>query len=240
MLIIHPAIPISPEFLVTVNDWLHHPAVTYDHQNPVAREKSGTGEMIVDIKNRDFILDNNHVTIVEYYGALVNGRGRWNDLPYPLTLFEVTEGQQTRFRVASTGVEYSFEISVDGHKMDIVAVDGSDIHSIRVDSFMIHTGETIDFKLVTNQTPGRYWMRAVTIRQGVGPNPQADGIVKGVKAIISYAGTNVTGDPSSSERICSSDAPCRVFGCPYGNQPVSHNKTCIGQNNLMTYMFTHQ
>ena len=65
-----------------------------------------------------------------------------------------------RFRVAHTGVELPYEVSVDGHVLTLVATDGYDVAPILVDVILINPGETVDFEISANQTSGKYWVRA--------------------------------------------------------------------------------
>ena len=230
MLVIHPTVPSTPEFLVTVTDWLHFDAVRYERQNPFRAVKPGSGEMTNNFPPfADFMADNSFVNVVKYYGALINGRGRWQDRPFPLSEFRVKRGQNNRFRLANVGLENSFEIFVDGHQMDVVAVDGNEIVPVReVDFILIHTGETVDFEINADQPSARYWIRAVIRRVGVGPYPTPDGLTKGVYAMLHYDDSHSTGDPTTNEKLCSAVAQCSVFNCLYKDHPTDKNKICTG------------
>jgi len=114
--------------------------------------------------------------------------------------------------------------------MTLIALDGYDIQPLSVDSFFILTGESIDFLLVPDQDTaqsGRYWLRARTLgvvrEQDVPLNKTYEG-----KAILAY--DNETGtDPTSSERSCTTEKPCRIFSCPsssYYNENTF--LTCMG------------
>ncbi len=117
----------------------------------------------------------------------------------------------------------------------MVATDGAEIDPLEVTSAIIHPGETMDLEVHTNQSEGSYWIRAQTLREGVGgdiifgevPNPQVDDKVREVKAILRYQGSNFTKDPTTSAHTCSEKAPCKVFNCPFPAYPHSHNKQCI-------------
>ena len=65
-----------------------------------------------------------------------------------------------RFRVAHTGVELPYEVSVDGHVLTLVATDGYDVTPLLVDVILINPGETADFEISANETCGKYWVRA--------------------------------------------------------------------------------
>ena len=118
-------------------------------------------------------------------------------------------------------------VSIDRHKMRVVALEGVDIEPLSVDSFMIFVGESVDFEMDANKAGGQYWMRAVTLRHGKGRNPVPDGIINGVKAILRYGDVVGDAEPTSTPRDCTSSQPCRVFNCPFGGYPDSENKICI-------------
>ena len=66
---------------------------------------------------------------------------------------------QYRFRVAHTGVELPYEVSIDGHVLTLVATDGYDVTPLIVDVILINPGETADFEISANQSHGKYWVR---------------------------------------------------------------------------------
>ena len=68
-----------------------------------------------------------------------------------------------RFRVAHTGVEVPYEVSVDGHVLTVVATDGYDVTPLNVDIILMSPGETVDFVISANQTAGKYWVRAAVM-----------------------------------------------------------------------------
>jgi len=47
-----------------------------------------------------------------------------------------------------------------------------------------------------------------------------------VKAILSYDNDDQT-DPTSSERPCVAEKPCRIFNCPFAVYTPAHNRTCL-------------
>ena len=60
---------------------------------------------------------------------------------------------------------FGFKISIDGHKLNIIATDGHDVEAKAVDSFMIYSGERYDFYIEAydSDNAGNYWVRAETI-----------------------------------------------------------------------------
>jgi len=145
----------------------------------------------------------------------------------PLTVFNVTSGQAYRFRVANTGCERGYLMGVDGHTLRVVALEGIEMAPLSVDSFIVFPGESLDFEMDASKSVGQYWMRAVTLRVGKGRDPQPDGIINGVKAIVRYGDVSGDVEPTSTPRDCTSAQPCRVFNCPFGGYPASEHKVCL-------------
>jgi len=174
-------------------------------------------------------VDGTPVATFAYDSTLVGGRGRWSeDLLYPLTEYQLTAGVETRFRLVCASIEYAYEIQADGHSMTVLASDGYDIQPLSVDSFIVLPGEAIDFLLVPDQDTaqsGRYWLRVRTM--GVKYKDdifQPWKVMHEGKAILAY--DNETGtDPTSSERSCTAEKPCRIFNCPFASYQEELNRT---------------
>ena len=152
-----------------------------------------------------------------YQSSLFDGRGRWEDQPFPLKEYIVKSGQRYRFRMVNSGHVFPFIVHIDEHPLTIVASDGGDIQPLAVESFFIFVAESIDFEIDANQTPGRYWIRADTQCSG-----------KFARGILVYEGfENETVDPTSQPIECTSTSPCSVFNCPFGRFPDGNNRTCV-------------
>lgn len=227
IVIVHEHPPKLPSYGVTIIDWLHDDVVTLDVQNPYHLHKKGTGDLDLYYMDRDYMVDNNELSIMRFVSALINGRGRYDDKPYPLTEFQVVRGQRYRFRVVHAGAEYPFAISIDHHKLDVVASDGDEYEPINVDSFVLLPGETTDFEVTLSKSPGLFWFRASTLRKGRGWKPEEDGVEKGGKAIIRYVGVSSDDEPTTTPRTCTKQSPCVMFNCPFAMFPPESWTTCI-------------
>jgi len=193
---------------------------------------SGSGDLQYSRDTREFSVEGIPIASFTYVSSLLGGRGRWpEDLPYPLSEYQLTVDVETRFRLVNAGNEYSYEVLADGHSMTLIALDGYNIQRLSVDSFIINTGEASDFLLVPDQDTaqsGRYWLRARTLGTKIGPNGELQpwNVTHEVKAILAY--DNETGtDPTSSERSCTAEKPCRIFNCPFASYPDELNRTCL-------------
>ncbi|XP_050689370.1 uncharacterized protein LOC126981839 [Eriocheir sinensis] len=102
------------------------------------------------------------------HNILVNGKGpyqafkkgREEEAFTPLHEVTVTPGTRHRFRVMSNSVRNCpIVVSVDQHKLLIIASDGHPIQPVEVESFTIYGGERWDFVLTADQDPGAYWMK---------------------------------------------------------------------------------
>ena len=204
--------------------------------NPYDPILRGTGEASLYVLDRDYSVDGNELSAMAYQSTLLGGRGRSNDDALPLATYDVTSGSRFRFHVVHPGAEFTYEIMVDGHMLDIVALDGHDIVAISVDSFIINPGERVEFEIDANQPLDLYWIRAELIRHGVGLPPIEDGIIKGANAVLRYV-TDATSnsntsdmDPTSSRRNCTADNPCTVFNCPFLGYAEHQHKQCLTLN----------
>lgn len=94
----------------------------------------------------------------------INGHGSFggNNLrPY---VFNVRRGKRVRFRVISAAAMYGFRVSVDDHRITLIAADGLDIIPRVVDGFIIYPAERYDFVLQTTvHSPADLWIRAETM-----------------------------------------------------------------------------
>ena len=92
---------------------------------------------------------------------LINGKGRnRNGTQTPYATFHVRSGFRYRFRVVSPGFTLCpIEVSVENHKLTLIASDTHAIQPIEVDSFVVHEGERFDFVLNANQKSGVYQMK---------------------------------------------------------------------------------
>ncbi len=153
---------------------------------------------------------------------LINGRGRFGDNHVPLTIFEVYSGNKYRFRVVNTGANLPIEISIDQHKIVVIATDGGAIWPIVSDTIMIFAGETMDFELTANQMSGIYWVRVKGKHGSHSINE---------KAILWYKMENGHfNEPISEPKQCAMHDKCIYFNCPPATFPAGLNKTCISMS----------
>ena len=74
-------------------------------------------------------------------GDLINGRGQFEDINSPLPWFNVTDNDTyVGFHLMNPGVEYSYNISIDHHKMEIIGLGIGDVDSIPVDAIYLNPG----------------------------------------------------------------------------------------------------
>ncbi|XP_015127595.1 laccase-4 [Diachasma alloeum] len=109
---------------------------------------------------------------VHGYGLTINGRGahikfslfegasHWT----PREIFRVDGGKRYRFRaIFNTAIYCPVQVSIDGHKMLIVASETGIFDPVEVDTFIMNGGERYDFVLTTDKAPGNYWIRYRTL-----------------------------------------------------------------------------
>jgi FtsP/CotA-like multicopper oxidase with cupredoxin domain len=214
----------GPDYLVTINDFYHKEvSVMYSTNTHVC----GNGAVGASLKPANYTggcaVDGTNLVPSIYVSALFGARGRWQGQPFPLAQYTVAAGTTRRFRIVHSGFWFPLEVSVDGHRLRIVASDSGPIQPIEVDAFDIMPGERIDFELDANQSPGRYWMRA---------RPTC--ISDEVRAILVYDSVSTTADPTTTPSPCTVDSPCTVFNCPVPRYPNGSTRKCVTLNDIQS------
>uniref|UniRef100_H2YGT3 ferroxidase n=1 Tax=Ciona savignyi TaxID=51511 RepID=H2YGT3_CIOSA len=129
-------------------------------------------------------------------GMLINGKGEHgyqkngSTVYTPMMKYTVESLKRYRFRVINNAAVFCpFELSVDGHQLNIIATDGIDVTSHTVTS-LVGGGERFDFVLNANQTPSSYWVRI----QGL-----ADCRNSSQRAVLWYNGTTTQRPTSTAD-----------------------------------------
>ena len=213
-------------YLYKVQDWYHENANFIRITHPYSHPYKGSGDAVSFFMNVDRSVDGMELSAMTYDSTLVNGQGRSLDNTMPLATYNVTSGQRYRFHVINIGAEYSYEISIDSHMLNVVALDGQDIETVRVDSVILSPSERVDFEIEISDDLDKYWFRADTLKYTEGSSV----VNQGEKAIIRVEGA--LGDPVSTKRECTMDDPCTIIGCPFEGYPTSHFKTCLSLDDL--------
>ena len=177
-----------------------------------------------------------------FVAGLINGKGRHYSVPYnrsSVTIYEVEQGETYRFRMIHTGTHYAFRLSIDNHKLKVMATDGYLIQPVEVDYIAIQSGERYDFLLEANKTSANYWIKAETFEINIGDStaPPYDFHDHKAEAILHYAGSD---RPTASEyenipsspRECTQENPCTILNCPIGQFHPAYNVECISIDSL--------
>ena len=220
MLIIHKVAPQLPYFPVIVEDWRHEDGLSYGVTLPPVG--SGANLWTLPPPIGDFV-DTTINTIVIYVSGLINGRGRYNTTQeLPLTVFKVTHGQRYRFRVVNAAADFFYQVTIDDHKLTVVAVDGIEVRPIAVYGVILLVAERVDFVVDMDQPVGRYWMRARTLNDVLSGKELQETL-----AIIEYEGGPDNGDPTTSFMTCTPAVRCVLFNCPFKFYPPIYNTDCV-------------
>ena len=206
------------EHIMQIQDWNH------DWDSETSQNKMLTG--IYD--NRQIwygaqSLDSSFFTLFRLQSVLINGKGRYYDPDTgirnetPLTVYRVTPGQKYRFRVIGTGTLHPFRVSIDNHKLTIIASDGYDLEPVVAESFIINPGERFDFEIDATQNIGNYWVRGISLEKEMNYHI--------AEAILRYDGAPDE-EPLTKRQNCSAIDPCLVINCPFRYYPDPYT-TCI-------------
>ncbi|KAL5638879.1 hypothetical protein ACGC1H_003291 [Rhizoctonia solani] len=111
------------------------------------------------------ILASRNITRQRPDSATINGKGRFDpdNMPAnPDTLYtlKVQRGRRYRMRVINSSAIASFRVSMQGHKLKVIAIDGVSTKPYDVDAFDILAGQRVDCVLEANQIPDTYWINA--------------------------------------------------------------------------------
>ena len=213
-------------------DWYNENAGQASMKNAKNRLNPGTGEDMDDERHQEKGSDGAVVSKFTYGSTLINGRGRRNGaIPtLPLTEYLLNPKRTYRFRCVNSGPERGYQISIDQHKLTVVALDGVDIEPLEVNTVVMFSGERIDFTITTNNVESKsFWLRVRALSEGAGVDLGSTGTIHGENAIVRYKGDpNSDDDPTSSPLPCTEDDPCLVLNCPFGGFASAENKICIG------------
>lgn len=185
--------------------------------------------------NSTKVSDGTFIALFPYWSGLINGRGRRGDIPTPLNVFSVMANSMYRFRVIGTESVYNHMISIDGHRLTVIATDGRNVEPFEVDYIVVHAGERYDFLIntINNDDQPGYWIRAQTLEVDLPP-----GTDHSARAILTYGRedsldwrnsySNVPEPPSP----CTTESPCTVLNCPFERFALSSDMVCISLLNL--------
>ena len=171
----------------------------------------------------------------------------------PLAVFNVTEGNITRFRLIGAQSAYAFRFSIQGHKMTLLSSDGIPVQETKssqmgLDYIVINSGERYDVLVQANLpsqsiATGNYWMIAETLE-----DPDFLGrrgyCIKGHRAyaLLHYNGKpDLPSWPPDDDMYdpigrCPANAPCYMANCPFEEFPTNttpvQSITCVNVGDM--------
>ncbi|OAD52062.1 Laccase-4, partial [Eufriesea mexicana] len=127
---------------------------------------------------------------------LINGLGNWTDPDTKqttngsLTQFTIEQGLRHRMRmINSFSTVCLAELSIEKHRLTIIAQDGANVQPKTVDKIVSATGERVDFILTADQDLDSYWIQV----RGLGECAE-----KGVQQLAILRYENGPAQPSSA------------------------------------------
>lgn len=191
-------------------------------------------------------LDGAEVGIAPYWSGVINGRGRHSNTTYNktrLSIFTVSPSSVYRLRLIGVQNFHPYRVSVDEHKMVVVATDGAFLEPMEVDYLIIWPGERYDVLVHTKHTSdlsskSNFVIRGDTLETNDPIKPGEPRLpLKGhvIEAILHYDICPVP-VPTQYEDIvnrsvpvetrCTAGKPCTVLNCPFKFYPPVYNLTC--------------
>ena len=191
-----------------------------------------------------------------FVSGLINTAG-WYFLPMnsssctpqsnlPLTFFEVERDKAYRFRIVGAQGVYAFRVSVQGHKIKLLATDGMPTKSTpeEVDFIVVQPAERYDFILdatASSEEDGYYWIVADTLESNDSLEQNGLNCFKGHRAyaIMKYSDAtpmttwppDIDYDPNV-DRLCYADESCIVINCPFPAYTSMSGVQCISIDRL--------
>ena len=117
--------------------------------------------------------------IPPYDGLMINGK-----LPTDPAVFEMREGERTRFRLVNLSSATTYHLALSGHRMHVSHADGRPVDPVEVDSLQIGMGERYDV-IVEAKNPGAHALVAGAVEGDVPP----------ARATVRYPGARRTRPP---------------------------------------------
>ena len=82
------------------------------------------------------------LTALLHGSALINGRGQYKGNNAPLAWFNVSMASEIGFYIINPGMEYTYNISIDHHSIDIIGLGIGEVEPITVDAVYLNPGNT--------------------------------------------------------------------------------------------------
>ena len=200
---------------------------------------------------RTYSSDVAEVGPVTYWSGLINGRGRHSTVNYiqtRLSVFSVEPNNVYRFHLIGAQSLFAYRVSIDEHKLKVIATDGSFVQPVVVDYIIIHSGERYDFLLETKnesvlQNRSDFMIRAETLETPC-LDKEPHTMANVAEAILHYYDNGTNKIPKSSDYasisnsskpiMCTSSTPCIALNCPFENYNRSSNINCTHVHQLKT------
>ena len=180
---------------------------------------------------------------MRFWSGIINDKGRHYDESGQtnighdnLNYFNVSQGNCYQFRLIGSQALYGFKVSIQDHKMTVVATDGLPIVPIdNVDSVIINPGERYDVIVDATETPQNYWIWAETLEDNNLNNQIFHSPVSNhrAEAILQYNNGDDSIDNITEIKSCSSTSRCRVVNCPFSTTSSDQlNINCINADDF--------
>ncbi|XP_070535317.1 uncharacterized protein [Ptychodera flava] len=186
--------------------------------------------------------DGTEIGVTPFRSGLINGKGLF--YPYersprrdvidnnliPMEIFTVKRPLSYRFRVINAAMIYAFRVSIDKHKLHVIATDGNRVRTVIADELIINSGERFDFYIETNELADNFWIRATTLETAdINGNTVYPGHVE---AILHYEAAPAGSWPTTTPTQCTQTSHCVALNCPFGYFPPGKNIDCIPISNV--------
>ena len=185
----------------------------------------------------------------DWWSGLINGLGRQETVPLRnsrLSVFTVEPGSTYRFRLIGVQSVFAYRLSIDSHKLTVIATDSFLTQPVETDYIIIHSGERYDFLVTANQAGENFWIRAETLEADLREGPPYEPIRDHLAVAVlhyNHTGTKIPVGPDydnipNNSRVCTETSPCRAVNCPFENYQPSYYINCTNAYELKLFKKT--
>uniref|UniRef100_A0A914UHB2 Uncharacterized protein n=1 Tax=Plectus sambesii TaxID=2011161 RepID=A0A914UHB2_9BILA len=178
---------------------------------------------------------------VPLHSILINDKGWYNQtelktVPWllPLEKYRIKSGENILLRLINGGAGQPLVISIEEHRMTVVAADGEPVKPLTVDFLVLFAGERYDVLIEGKTAPERKTFYIIFETQDY-----YDWYWKKVRPYYGLAALEYEDNvpsaknlPDFSHRHCSFENLCMVLNCPFSQYPHDYPYSCISAADL--------
>ncbi|TMS32895.1 hypothetical protein L596_000689 [Steinernema carpocapsae] len=147
----------------------------------------------------------------------------------PLETFRIKSAEKIRFRFVNANNDNGVMVTVEGHKMTLIAADGSDVKPLEVDKFIFLPGERYDVVVEGKRNPKKKTYRIIVETLNVYHRNMTKTAPFVGLANLEYEDSRLEEDDEADfvHSTCTMKHKCSVLNCPFGQFGDQFPYKCI-------------